>query len=48
MGMSDQLHAHATLRPGKEPPVVTEQEAGWMPWLVWMLQRRNKSVFARK
>jgi len=24
MGMSDQLHAHATLHRGKEPPVVTE------------------------
>jgi hypothetical protein len=34
--MSGQLHAPAALPPGKEPLVLTGQETGLAPDLVWM------------
>jgi hypothetical protein len=37
MEVSGQLHAPAVLLPEKEPPVPTEQEAGWAPKPVWKL-----------
>jgi hypothetical protein len=39
-----QLHAPATLPPGKEPPVPTVQEAGRAPVPVWSLWRTEKSL----
>jgi hypothetical protein len=42
--VSGQLHALATLPPGKEPLVPIGWEAGWLPELVWTLQGREKSV----
>jgi hypothetical protein len=37
MEMSDELYSSAALAPRKEPPVSTEQEAGWDPETVWRL-----------
>jgi hypothetical protein len=44
-----QNHASAALTPGKQPPVSTEQEAGWVPEPVrtvrkWRISRNNKMV----
>jgi len=33
-----------TLHPGKEPLVPIKYEAGWVPELVWILWRRDKSL----
>jgi hypothetical protein len=38
-----QLHAPATLPPGKEPLVPIGQEAGWAPEPVWTTWRRENS-----
>jgi hypothetical protein len=35
LGVSGQRHAPAALYPGKGPPVLVGQEAGWAPELVW-------------
>jgi hypothetical protein len=42
MEVSDQLHATATLVPGKEPLVPTGWEDGWAPEPVWNRCRREK------
>ena len=34
MEICDQLHAPAGLSPDKNPPVLTEEKAGWAPELV--------------
>jgi hypothetical protein len=39
--VSGQLHALATLPPGKEPPVLLGQEAGWTLKPVWTCRREN-------
>jgi len=46
--VSGQLHALAASPPGKRQPVITEQEAGWAPEPVWMLQRSEKSLTPAK
>jgi hypothetical protein len=44
MEVSGQLHAPASLPPGKyPPPVPIEQEAGWAPEPIWTLWRWEKS-----
>jgi hypothetical protein len=35
------LHDPTALPPGKDPPVPTEQEAGWTPGPVWTLSRKE-------
>jgi hypothetical protein len=40
-----QLHCQS-LYPCKEPPVPSEQEAGWAPEQVWTLLRTEQSVSA--
>jgi hypothetical protein len=42
MEKSCQLHAPATLSPGKEPLVPTGEEAGWAPKPVWTQWWREK------
>jgi hypothetical protein len=42
MGVSGQLHAPASLYPGKGPPVPIVQEAGWAPEPVWTLLLKLK------
>jgi hypothetical protein len=42
MEVSRQLHASATLLPGKESPVPTGQEVVWSPEPVWTLWRREQ------
>jgi len=44
MEMSGQPHTPAALTLWKQPPVTTEQEAGWAPDRVWMFGRKNKSL----
>jgi hypothetical protein len=44
MEVSRQLHAPATLQPGKEPPVSIEQNAWWAPEPVWTLWSKEKSL----
>jgi hypothetical protein len=41
--VSGQLHAPAALPPGKEPPVPTAYEAGWVPEAVWTMWRTENS-----
>jgi hypothetical protein len=41
MEVSVQLHALATLSPGKEPLDLTEQESEWDPEPVWSLLERE-------
>jgi hypothetical protein len=41
--MSGQLHALATLPPGKEPPVLILYEVGWAPEPVWTIWRSENS-----
>jgi hypothetical protein len=43
MNVSDQSHRPAVLLPGREPPVLTEQEVAWDPVTVWTLWIREKS-----
>jgi hypothetical protein len=43
MNVSDQSHIPAVLLPGREPPVLTEQEVAWDPVTVWTLWIREKS-----
>jgi hypothetical protein len=40
MRVSGELHASAALLTRKQPPVLIEQEAGWVPEPVWTLRRR--------
>jgi hypothetical protein len=42
--MSGQLQVPAALLPGKQPPVPSQQEAGWALKSVWTLWRREKSL----
>jgi hypothetical protein len=42
MEVSGQLHAPATLSPGKEPLVPIGWEAGWAPEPFWMWRFREK------
>jgi hypothetical protein len=44
MEVSAQLHALATLPPGKSAPAPIGQEAGWSPEPVWMMYRREKPL----
>jgi len=44
MEVIGQLHASAGLPPGKEPPVLIEQEAWWAPQPVWTLRIREISL----
>jgi hypothetical protein len=44
LDVSAQLHAPVALSPGKEPPVPTEQEAGWATELVPRLWRGEQSL----
>jgi len=37
MEVSGQFYASAALSPGKEPPILIGQEAGWALELLWML-----------
>jgi hypothetical protein len=44
MGVSSKHHALAAIYPpGKGPPVIIEQEAGWAPELVWTQRLEEKS-----
>jgi hypothetical protein len=44
MGVSGQRHAPAALlHPGKGPPVLIGQEAGWAPEPVWTQRLQEKS-----
>jgi len=43
MNVSDRSHRPAVLLPGREPPVLTEQEDAWDPVTVWTLWIREKS-----
>jgi hypothetical protein len=40
MEVSGQLHALATLSPGKEPPVSIGEEVEWTPESVWTTWRK--------
>jgi len=42
--VSGHLHTLTVSPAGKKQPVITEQEAGWVPQTVWMLQRSEKSL----
>jgi hypothetical protein len=44
--VNGQLHAPATLPPGKSPPVPIEYEAGWASESVWTQWRRERSSHA--
>jgi len=44
MEMNGQLHASATLLPGKEPLVHIENDAGWATELVRMWKQKEKSL----
>jgi hypothetical protein len=44
LDMSCELHAATALPPKKEPPVLTEEEAGWDPEPVWTQRRREKPL----
>jgi hypothetical protein len=46
MEVSGQLHALATMTPGKEPPVPIGYEAGSAPEPVWTLWGKEKSCTA--
>jgi len=48
MDMNGQLHAAATLLPGKESLVPTGLEAGWGPETVWTRCEENKSQPCRE
>jgi hypothetical protein len=43
MGVSGPRHARPRFTPGKEPPVLTVQEAGWAPEPVWTQRLEEKS-----
>jgi hypothetical protein len=44
MEVSGEPHTPAILRPGKQCPVPSVQEAGWAPEPIWILWRRKKSI----
>jgi hypothetical protein len=44
MEVSGQTHAQATLSLGKEPPVPTGEEAGWVPEPHWTLLSREGNL----
>jgi hypothetical protein len=41
MEVCGQLHDGVALSPRKEPPIPTEQEAGWVPEPAWNLWKRK-------
>ena len=43
MNVSDLSDRPAVLRPGRDPPVLTEQELAWEPVTVWTFWIREKS-----
>jgi hypothetical protein len=46
--MSGQFHVPPALSPRKKSPALSGQEAGWVPELVWILWRKEKSVAPAK
>jgi hypothetical protein len=46
MEVSGKLHALVALHPGKEPPVLIGEKAGWASEPVWSLWRRDQSSTA--
>jgi hypothetical protein len=44
MEMSNQLHAPASLLPGKQPPIPVGEETAWAPERIWTLWSTEKSL----